>query len=164
MMVSVIIGLAFSPLIGWLSDRTSPLISIPCSFLLRAGSIGLFVLIENPTHVYAFAVGCLLILGTTCEQICADSILMRNAEREIRGVLYGTSVACGFLGQLVLCLAGGWLFDHVGPKTPFFFVGVLDIICALITILCGCCGWIKNDIEERKQKAESERQRVEEVR
>mmetsp|Transcript_12524 Transcript_12524/g.16037 ORF Transcript_12524/g.16037 Transcript_12524/m.16037 type:complete len:201 (+) Transcript_12524:943-1545(+) len=67
MIVSVVIGLAFSPVVGFISDRTSPLITIPCSFMVRAISIGLFVLIKDPTHVYAFGVGALLVLGTTCE-------------------------------------------------------------------------------------------------
>ena len=164
MIISVVFGLAFSPLIGYFSDRTSPLVSIPLSFLLRASSIGLFIMIKNPTHIYAFAVGTLLVVGTTCEQICADSVLMRNAEKEIRGVIYGTAIACGYFGQLILCLVGGWLFDHVGPKTPFFFVGILDVICAISCVILGCCGVIKNDIAERKEKAEQEQKKLEEIR
>ena len=51
----------------------------------------ILVFIENPKHPFAYIVGCLLVLGTTCEQICTDSILMRNADKEIRGVILGTS-------------------------------------------------------------------------
>ena len=79
---------------------------------------------------------------------------MRNAEREIRGVIYGTAVACGYLGQLILCILGGWLFDNVSPQAPFMFVGVLDLIFAIIVIILGAKGIIKNDIKERKAQSD----------
>ncbi len=79
---------------------------------------------------------------------------MRNADKQIRGVIYGTAVAFGFVGQLIFCLVGGWLFDNVGPKTPFYFVGVCDITVSVLTIVLSLCGIIKNDITLRKQEAE----------
>ena len=115
MMCSVGFAIALSPIIGIFTDKFSPRVTLPCSFLLRAFAIVLFYFIDNPTSFYAYAVGSLLVLGTTAEQICSDSILMRNADREIRGVIYGTAVACGYLGQLILCILGGWLFDNVSP-------------------------------------------------
>ena len=77
---------------------------------------------------------------------------MRNADREIRGVVYGTAAACGFLGQFVLCVAGGWLFDHVSPQSPFIFVGAMDFIFAMLVIVLSLCGVIKNDIKIRKEQ------------
>ena len=98
MLLSVVIGIALSPIIGMIVDRVSPLITLPFAFALRAVGIAMFSFIKNPTHVYAFAVGALLVLGTTCEQICSDVVLMRNADKEIRGVVYGTAVAAGYAG------------------------------------------------------------------
>ena len=154
MLISVGCGLSFSPIVGMITDKVSPLITLPLAFSLRAFAVLLFFFIDNPTHVYAYAVGALLVLGTTCEQICSDCVLMRNADKEIRGVIYGSAVAAGYAGQLVLCLAGGWLFDNVGPKTPFYFVGILDISFAILVIILGCTGVIENDIEIRKKKDE----------
>jgi len=115
MMCSVGIAIAFSPLIGIFTDKFSPNITLPTAFILRACAIGLFYFIDNPTDFYAYFVGSLMVTGTTAEQICSDSILMRNADREIRGVIYGTAVAFGYLGQFILCIIGGWLFDNVSP-------------------------------------------------
>jgi MFS family permease len=151
MLVSVAFAISLSPIIGMFTDRVSPKVTLPVSFLLRAFAIFLFYFINDPTSFYAYAVGSLLVLGTTAEQICSDSILMRNAEREIRGVIYGTGVAMGYLGQLILCIIGGWLFDHVSVKGPFIFIGVLDLIFAIVVIILGAKGIIKNDITERKQ-------------
>ena len=115
--------------------------------------------------MYAYCVGTMMVFGTTCEQICSDGILMRNADREIRGVIYGTAVACGYFGQLVMCLIGGYLFDHVSPKGPFLFVGVLDLTFAIFVIFLGCCGVLKNDIKARRLEADeinARRRKIEE--
>lgn len=79
---------------------------------------------------------------------------MRNAGREIRGLILGTGVAFGYLGKLILCLVGGWLFDHIGPKSPFWYVGALDILFFVGSVILGYLGVIKNDIEVRKAKAD----------
>ena len=150
MLCSIVVAIAFSPLIGFFTDRVSPRFTLPFAFLLRALGIVLFMWIENPTHIFAYCVGTILVLGTTCEQICSDSILMRNADREIRGLIYGTAGACGYLGQLILCIAGGWLFDHVSPQAPFIYVGAMDFLFAMIVIILSLCGVIKNDIKIRK--------------
>jgi len=38
------------------------------------------------------------------------------------------------LGILVFSLAGGWLFDKIGPNSPFILVGILDLCFALTAI------------------------------
>ena len=154
MLCSVTVAIAFSPLIGIITDRVSPRITLPCAFLFRAIAIGLFHFIDDPTHPLAYIVGTLMVLGTTAEQICSDCILMRNAEREIRGVIYGTACAFGYGGQLILCLVGGWLFDNVSPQAPFMFVGALDLVFAVTVTILGATGVIKNDIRARKAQAE----------
>jgi len=98
MLCSVAVAISLSPLVGMLADRVSPRFTLPFSFFMRASAIGLFYFIDDPTRPYAYMVGTFLVLGTTCEQICSDCILMRNAHREIRGVIYGTAVAFGYLG------------------------------------------------------------------
>lgn len=120
------------------------------AFFVRAAAIVMFAFIDNPKDPYAYCVGTLLVFGTTCEQICSDSILMRNADREIRGVLYGMSASAGYFGQFILCIVGGWMFDHVSPGSPFYFVGCLDLLFGTACIFLGCCGIIRNDIKDRK--------------
>jgi len=69
-------------------------------------------------------------------------VLFRNSGKEIRGVIFGTSTAFGFLGQFVFSLAGGFLFDEYGPKTPFMLVGACDLTLFVVTSLLACCGVI----------------------
>ena len=67
MLVSVAFAISLSPLIGAFTDRVSPRVTLPVSFLLRALAIVLFYFISDPTTFYAYAVGSLLVLGTTAE-------------------------------------------------------------------------------------------------
>ena len=37
-------------------------------------------------------------------------------------------------------LAGGWLFDNLGPKSPFYLIGILDFIYAVFVIIASRFG------------------------
>ena len=67
MLCSVAFAISLSPVIGILTDKFSPRVTLPVSFCLRAFAIALFYFIDNPTTFYAYAVGSLLVLGTTAE-------------------------------------------------------------------------------------------------
>ena len=129
MIVSVVIGLLGTPLCGILCDRLSPTITIPAAFSSRCLTMIFFLFIQDPGKFYAYLVAVLLVLTTSFEQISNDAMIMRNAEREIRGTIYGTSMAFGYIGQFIFCLVGGFLFDYVSPYAPFIFVGIVDFKC-----------------------------------
>jgi MFS family permease len=76
------------------------------------------------------------------ENIANDSILLRCADKEIRGVIYGVANACGFLGMLLFSIVGGIIFDSISPYAPFMLVGGLDLSFALLATLLSCCGVI----------------------
>ena len=140
------------PICGILCDRINPQIMIPSAFFSRFISMVLFMFVTDPTNFYSFFVAILMIFGTSFEQIVNDSMLMRNAEREIRGTIYGTSMAFGYVGQLTFCLVGGFLFDYVSPYAPFAFVGLVDLAFGISAIILTRKGILTNDIAERKLK------------
>lgn len=39
-----------------------------------------------------------LVVGTVMENVIIDVILLRNADKQIRGIIYGIAVASGYLG------------------------------------------------------------------
>ena len=151
MISSVVFSLPLSPGVGYLIDRVNPRIIIPCAFSVRILAILLFSTVQDPTSYQSFTSGTFILFGTICEQICSDTLLMRNADKEIRGVIIGTATAAGYVGQIFLCLVGGWLFDSVGPAAPFYLTGLLDLVFALITIYLGVRGVIENDLAPKKK-------------
>ena len=98
MIVSVVLGILIVPVVGKLSDKYTPKILLPLAFLVRFIGVVMFMFIKNPKSIYAYCVSVFLVMGTAMENVLVDCLLLRNAEREIRGVLYGTAVACGYIG------------------------------------------------------------------
>jgi MFS family permease len=98
MIVSVVLGILIVPVVGKLSDKYTPKILLPLAFLVRFIGVVMFMFIKNPKSIYSYCVSVFLVMGTAMENVLVDCLLLRNAEREIRGVLYGTAVACGYIG------------------------------------------------------------------
>ena len=152
MIVSVLFGMLGMPFLGMVCDRVSPTIMIPAAFFTRFVAMVLFLFVTDPTGFYSFLVAVLMICGTSFEQIANDSMVLRNAEREIRGTIYGTSMAFGYVGQLTFCLVGGFLFDYVSPYGPFAFVALVDLSFAIAALILARKGILTDDIAERKLK------------
>jgi len=99
--------------------------------------------------LYSYATSILLVLGTLFEGVTLETVLMRNATQNVRGLLMSAFTAFGYVGQLIFSIVGGILFDKYGPKVPFYFVGCLDVMFALTCIIFCCCGVVKNDIKKK---------------
>lgn len=154
MMCSVIFGIIVTPIVGVAVDRVSPKKIIPFSFAVRAASIVCFMFVEDPSGWYSYLCAVFMVTGTACEQITIDAIILRSAEREIRGVIYGFTNACVQVGTFLFTLGGGFLYDYVGPKSPFVVIGVLDFTFAVTVVFLACAGYVRDDIAERKQQQE----------
>ena len=68
-----------------------------------------------------------MVVATVTESVCCDSIFMKNLNKETRGILNGAYSFAGQIGILVFSLVGGWMFDNMGPKSPFIAIGFLDL-------------------------------------
>lgn len=109
----------------------------------------MFTQIFDPNSLYSYGTSVMLVLGTLCENVTLETVLMRNATPNTRGLMSSSFTACGYFGQLMFSLAGGILFDQFGPKVPFMLVGCLDLAFALVCIFLSCCGIIQNDIANK---------------
>jgi MFS family permease len=152
MLCSVAGGVIVAPLIGKAVDSVNPKIVIPIIFSLRFVAIVLFLLVQDPTSWYSYVCATLMVMGTTCEEITTSSLIYRNADKEIRGVISGVQNMTVYACTFFFTLAGGLMYDHIGPKSPFVTVGIFDISFAILVIILGQMGYVKNDIAERKRK------------
>ena len=145
MIISVVFGTVGMPLLGMFCDKVSPTISIPTAFFVRAIAMLLFMLVQDPTTVYSYLVSVFMIFGTIFEGIATVSMVFRIADREIRGVMSGLMNSTGYVGQLIFCLAGGFLFDYVSIYAPFVFVGACDVLFGITAIIAGRAGILTDD-------------------
>ena len=152
MILSVVVGMLLMPFAGKFADSVRPSITLPCAFLFRACTCVAFRFIKNPGGIFAYAVSILLVTATGCETICVDTLLYRQSDREIRGVVFGFAMACGFTGQLIFSASAGYLYDYFGVYTPFELVGALDLFMVCFILIMVCCGAIKNDLAKKPKK------------
>ncbi len=110
----------------------------------------MFTQIKDPNSLYCYGTGCAMVLGTMMENVTLDCLLLRNANPKIRGVIYSTANAFGYLGLLLFSMIGGILYDKYGAYMPFMFVGACDFVFGLAACLLGLSGVVKNDLKKTK--------------
>jgi predicted MFS family arabinose efflux permease len=55
----------------------------------------------------------------------------------------GAYTLAGLIGILLYSGLGGWMFDQIGPKSPFVLIGVFDLMFAI-----GCVVWARKNKQE----------------
>ena len=127
MVASALICIFVLPVVGKLCDTVDPRNIMPLAFLARCCTTYFFWLLEKPDTFQCFAVCVAMVVATITEQVSCDSIFMKNLNKETRGILSGAYSFVGQIGVLLFSLAGGWMFDNLGQKSPFVAIGALDL-------------------------------------
>ena len=135
MVASALICIFVLPVIGKICDIVDPRKIMPFAFLSRCGTTYMFWLLKDPESIYTFLVCVAMVICTIAEQISCDSIFMKNLNKETRGILTGAYSFAGQVGILFFSLVGGWMFDNLGPKSPFIAIGILDVAFTIIFLL-----------------------------
>ena len=77
-----------------------------------------------------FAMICLG-MGQSSAILAATVLLGQEAPAKIRGSVFGMQSFCGAVGILILSIAGGRLYDSVGPNAPFYAVAAANSLVFL---------------------------------
>lgn len=118
-------------------------IAVPLDQMPRMKALGLcmllggigycaMILVNDPLLPMAIPCFMLLGIGQISAFLGAQTIIGKEAPEAVRGSVIGLFNFSGAVGILVLTGVGGWMFDHVGPWSPFFLVGVLNGAIALL--------------------------------
>ena len=134
MLISVALSSLMFPIVGKLCDMYPAKYIAPFAFLFRCLSTVMFYHLTAPNSVYAYAVCVLMIIGTIIENISIDTIFTKNLPKETRGIFNGLQSFSGQLGVLIYSLIAGWIFDNIGPYSPFVLIGVFDLLFACLVI------------------------------
>jgi len=73
-------------------------------------------------------VAILLGLGQISAIIASQTVLGQEAPQDVRGAVFGLAGICASLGVLFTTSIGGWLYDAVGKGSPFFLIGVVNLL------------------------------------
>ena len=156
MVISVLVSAFVFPFVGAASDYYSPKTMIPGAFLFRAFMTYLFSFVTDPNSWRSFIVSILMIIATIVENISVDTVFAKNLPKETRGLLNGIYSFAGQVGLLAFSVAGGWLFDNLGSKSPFYLIGILDFAYALLVLVLSRCGLFS--VYESREKRSRDRE------
>lgn len=121
-------------------------IAVPLDKMDRMKALGLMMVlgligycalafVGNPLGGAAIPFFIMLGIGQISAFLGAQTIIGKEAPEAVRGSVIGLFNFSGAVGILVLTGIGGWLFDHVAPWAPFFLVGILNGVIAILCLL-----------------------------
>lgn len=154
-LVSLNIGVFVAIPMAVIMDKYHPKWTVWPVFFTRGTCNVLYCFIKNPSRWPTYVLQTVLFASQTAEIVVVDALMLRNAEKEIRGMIVGVQMGSSFLAQFFFALIGGFAFDLISPITPFIMLATLDYGMVITLLIMGFwTGTIKNDIEERRIEAE----------
>ncbi len=133
--VSQAVALVWSPVFGFLGDRLHRVTVMALAFAFATLGYGALAFTADPGAPEARWVLVLLGIGQASAILAPALLLGQEATPALRGSTFGLQALFGGLGILAISLAGGQLFDSVGPAAPFAVMAVanaLIVIAALV--------------------------------
>ena len=85
----------------------------------------------------------LIIVASAVQFISVEVLYLRSLPNDIRGVMIGLSNFFGLLGQTIFSVVAGYMFDEVGPASPFNTVALCDFGIAIIALAVGFFGLLR---------------------
>lgn len=127
-------ALAGSLLIGALSDRITRLTAITLTTGLTALVYLALFWVSDPTAPWVFALLGLMGIAEIGSFVSSQSLIGHHAPQALRGVVIGFFGVAGAFGILLGTSAGGLLFRHAGPSTPFVLFGAINSLVCLASL------------------------------
>jgi MFS family permease len=106
---------------------------IPAAIMVLAGALGLVPLADS-VPVLAAACG-LLALGMGFNSPSLLSAISQLADPRDQGSTLGVSQSLGSLARIIGPLWGGWVFDHLGIRFPFYTAGGLMLVACVLSVV-----------------------------
>jgi MFS family permease len=135
MLVMAVVTLCAWPIIGILLDRWGRT-QVIISGLTSAG-IGfcLIAATENPFTPMMYLYACLMGVGFSAASAGAITLASHVSPKPSLGSILGGLNTMQPIGTLFFLQAGGYLYDKVGPWTPFALKGAADLVLAVWLIV-----------------------------
>jgi MFS transporter, DHA1 family, tetracycline resistance protein len=128
--VGVVLATVQGLLVGRVVKQVGERVVIPAAITVLAGALWL-VPLAGSVPVLAAACG-LLALGMGFNSPSLLSAISQLADPRDQGSTLGVSQSLGSLARIIGPLWGGWVFDHVGVRFPFYTAaGMMLVACTL---------------------------------
>jgi MFS family permease len=143
--LTALVGVAIClPIVGWVSDKYGPHITIPLSFVIRALVLMSFLTIKKPDSYFSYAMCSIIIISSAMQASSIDALFLKSIPKEIRGAMVGTYNMFANVGTLLFTYYGGPAFDKIGPASPFIMIACGDWLVFLLAIILAIFGVLKS--------------------
>ncbi|QOJ31935.1 MAG: MFS transporter [Gammaproteobacteria bacterium] len=126
--ISQAVGLLWSFGMGLVLDRLPRLAGVAIAFAAAAVGYLALGLVDDPLGGAMILAVIVAGLGEASAVVSAGTLIGQEAPAEDRGAVLGTFTLAGSSGQILLTVAGGQLFDVVGPHAPFVLMGAVNLL------------------------------------
>jgi MFS family permease len=126
----------WAPIFGILADKLNRLTVMIVGFGLAAIGYTWVGLLPDVTSFAATIPALIFVgIGQSSTALASTVLLGQEAPMEYRGSVFGMQNFFGALGILAISSGGGYLFDLVGPGTPFLAIGSANALVLVFGIL-----------------------------
>ncbi len=126
--ISQSVGLLWSFGMGLLLDRLPRMAGVALAFAAAAAGYLALGLVDDALGSAMIIAVIVAGLGEASAVVSAGTLIGQEAPAEDRGAVLGTFTLAGSSGQILLTVAGGQLFDAVGPHAPFVLMGCVNLL------------------------------------
>jgi MFS family permease len=128
------VTLIWVPVFGFILDKLNRVTGMGLAMLLAAIGYTSMGLISSPLESDALPFFAILAIGQGSAIIASVTLVGQEASPEERGTVIATNGWFGAVGILIASLAGGILFDRIGPSAPFVMIGIFQAFVFLFAV------------------------------
>jgi MFS family permease len=129
--IAQIAAVIWAPIFGYFADRIDRVLLVIIGFAIAATGYGAVALQTDILSTAALPAMICLGMGQSSAILAATVLLGQEAPADIRGSVFGTQSFFGAVGILILSIAGGRLYDGIGPHAPFYAVAAANSLVLL---------------------------------
>ncbi len=126
--IAPITATLFAYFAGLICDRYSRVTATALMMLISSIAYLGMLFVQNPLGTHMKVMMGLMGVAEIGAFIASQALISQQAREDIRGSVTGFFGVCGAIGILVGTVVGGYLFDSVGPASPFVIFGVANVI------------------------------------
>jgi MFS family permease len=131
-----LMAVIWAPVFGIIADKLNRLTVMIVGFGLAAIGYTWVGLLPDVTSFAATIPALIFVgIGQSSTALASTVLLGQEAPMEYRGSVFGMQNFFGALGILAISSGGGYLFDLVGPGTPFIAIGSANALVLVFGIL-----------------------------
>jgi len=129
-----VVTLLWMLIFGFILDKLNRVTGLALAMGLAAAGYGSMGIISSPLDNAMLPFFALLAIGQGSAIIASVTLLGQEASAAERGTIIASNAWFGAIGILIATLAGGVLFDLVGPSAPFVMLGVFQAVVLLFSV------------------------------